>query len=144
MKNAKWVGIVTVLVVGVGIVFMSAKTAEQPLVEVNNTRIPVEIVETPEAQAQGLSGRESLPRNSGMLFILSEPRTPSFWMKDMRFAIDIIWISEEKKIVGIERNVSPDTYPQTFSPAVPARYVLEVNGGLATQHSIKQGDSVAF
>ena len=77
-----------------------------------------------------------------MLFVYDEPDIPSFWMKDMKFSIDIIWIDENNKVVGIEKNINPETYPQTFAPSRQILNVLEVNAGWSDAHSIEIGDKI--
>lgn len=91
-------------------------------------------------QVRGLSGRTNLPENSGMLFVYEKNVIPNFWMKDMNFALDIIWLDENWRVVGFEKNVSPATFPQTFSPDKPIRYVLEVNAGFVDKQQIKLGE----
>lgn len=79
-----------------------------------------------------------------MLFVYEEPTTPSFWMRDMNFAIDIIWVNADGQIVDVMTHITPDTYPQTFEPNQPVKYVLEVNAGFTQEHAIKAGDLVEF
>ena len=109
---------------------------------INDTILEVEIAEKMIQQQKGLSGRKELEENKGMLFVYEEPHIPSFWMKDMNFPIDIIWINEDNKIIGIEKNVNPDTYPQTFTPPDPVLSVLEVNAGWSDAYNIEIGDSI--
>ena len=100
-------------------------------------RINAEFVETPELREMGLSGREGLGRNNGMLFVFdNETVNRCFWMKDMKFSIDMIWLDSDKKVVHIQENVSPDTYPESYCPDAPAQYVLEVEAGRAEQLGI--------
>lgn len=103
-----------------------------------------EISDTPALQRQGLSGRNSIGENQAMLFVFKENNYHSFWMKDMNFSIDMIWINESKQIVHIEKNVSPDSYPKTFQSPTLAKYVLEVQAGAVKKRGIKVGDSVSF
>ena len=91
-----------------------------------------------------MSNREKLPANAGMLFVFDQPDYHSFWMKDMLFAIDIIWIDENKKIVDITHNAEPESYPKIFQPSSPAQYVLEVNSFWAAEHGIVIGDVLNF
>ena len=88
-----------------------------------------EVRRTPEERAQGLSGRSGLTDDEGMLFIFDYDARHGFWMKDMLFALDIIWLDADMNVVHAETDVSPDTYPRSFVPTVPARYVLEINAG---------------
>jgi uncharacterized membrane protein (UPF0127 family) len=106
-------------------------------------RVHVDVVDTPELRARGLSGRASLAPDEGMLFLFEAPAIQSFWMKDMRFPIDIVWIRDQK-IVGITPAVpvprSPRELPQFRSP-VPCDVVLEVRAGAARRWGLKLGDA---
>lgn len=94
---------------------------------VDNKEIPVTIADTPYLRELGLSYTASLKAGTGKLFIFDKPQIQSFWMKDMNYPIDIIWIADDLKIVGITENISPDTYPKTFQSPSEVRYVLEIN-----------------
>ena len=115
----------------------------QNTLSINGIEIKVEIADDPNEQSQGLSGRESLATDSGMLFIFTQPIMPGFWMKDMKFSLDLIWIDESGKIIEITKNVSPNTYPETFLPPSPIKYVLEVNAGWAYENKIRVGHKVS-
>lgn len=106
--------------------------------------IEVELALSPEEKARGLSGREELPEDRGMLFVFDKPDFYGFWMKDMLISLDIIWISLDFKVVHIEKNVSPETYPEVFVPSAKAQYVLEVNSGFSDANDLKVGDKVEF
>src|SRR3989338_5042145 len=67
-------------------------------IRISNVKIKAELADTPEKRALGLSGRETLGNDEGMLFVFDEPNTRQFWMKNMNFALDIIWIDENKKV----------------------------------------------
>ncbi len=108
--------------------------------------IILEIADTPQKIAKGLSKRNSLNENRGMLFILNSDTRPYFWMKDMNFAIDILWI-DKFNIVGIEKNVQPepgklDSELTLYQPPSPIDMVLEVNAGFAEKNGIKVGDRI--
>lgn len=115
------------------------------LVTVGDQAYTVEIAATPEEQALGLSNRDDLDANSGMLFPFMPPHSASFWMKDMRFPIDIVWIAGGK-VVGVEKNTPP---PQpgaetrslpTYESPQPVDYVLELKAGQS--QFFKVGDDV--
>jgi uncharacterized membrane protein (UPF0127 family) len=108
-------------------------------VKVGSERLQLERVSTPEAREKGLSGRNSLPKDQGMLFVFAAPSQYCLWMKDMKFNIDIIWLDPAKKVIKIEENVAPSTYPNTFCPDKDAQYVIEVNAGVAKTTGIKLG-----
>lgn len=112
-----------------------------PRVEIAGVTVAVSIADDEIERSQGLSGAVSLPEMSGKLFIFEETETPAFWMKDMNFPIDIIWIDEGGRIVDITKSFAPETYPLSISPIVPIRFALEVNEGFVDNHGITIGQS---
>jgi uncharacterized membrane protein (UPF0127 family) len=126
--------------------------------EIGSQTLMVEIVNTPASEQQGLSGRSSMDNNNGMLFDFGSTASfaPAFWMKDMNFALDFIWIYQNK-IVGVTPDVpkpvncqpaSPDTSQDgslnvnclsLYYPPSPVNQVLEVNAGWAKKNNIKVG-----
>lgn len=113
-----------------------------------STTLPltVEVAKSPSALEKGLSGRDRVPEQ-GLLFFLPERRIPTFWMKEMLFPIDMIWIDGET-IVEITQDV-PAPPPSVllndlprYSPKVPADKVLEVQAGMSRTLNISVGDLV--
>ena len=102
------------------------------------------IADTEEKRATGLSGQIELEDSEGLLFIFESSSAYGFWMKDMNFSIDIIWINEAKEIVHIEENVAPDTYPTVFYPQEQALYILELFKGRSSELGISVGDMLEF
>jgi len=118
-----------------------------PYVTINTTKIPVEVERTPQEEALGLSYRQSLATASGMLFVLPEKQIAQFWMKDMHFPLDFIWIdntivADITEHVPAPVNLSDQTNLPIYSPKVPVTHVLEVNAGFVKDHHIKVGDVV--
>lgn len=117
-------------------------------ITVGSKNLMVEIVNSDESRSKGLSGRPSLAEDQGMLFDFtnSEYRRPNFWMKDMKFDIDIIWINNNE-IVGITDYV-PATYNNvnlpTYSPPKDITHVLEVNSGWTERNNVNVGDKIYF
>jgi len=103
----------------------------------------VEIADNSEEQARGLSGRESLSRNRGMLFVFPEPDNHSFWMKDMNFGLDFVWINGDT-VAEITADVKPPgSLPlQILTPKEKVDKVLEINAGAAKRLNIKVGDKM--
>jgi len=101
--------------------------------------ITVAIADTYSKRGEGLSGLSMLPQGHGLWFVFDEADTHGIWMKDMLFPIDIIWLDSNFRVVGLSKNVSPGTYPQTFYPENPDRYVLEVNAGEADRLRVRIG-----
>ena len=117
-------------------------------VTISGNTIDVEVVDNEISRRKGLSGKTSLKENEGMLFMFEEKNiTPSFWMKDMNFAIDIIWI-DDGKVAQISENVqppekgTPESKLKFYTTNQPIDYVLEVNAGYSKKNNIKVGDKV--
>ncbi|MEK9183386.1 MAG: DUF192 domain-containing protein [Patescibacteria group bacterium] len=114
------------------------------LVKIAGQEIKVELAKTPKAQAQGLSGRKLLAADQGMLFLFSISQKRSFWMKDMNFPIDIIWI-DNGEVVDIASNLPPPAVvnnPPVYYPRAPVNAVLEVNAGFSEKYGLKIGDKM--
>jgi uncharacterized membrane protein (UPF0127 family) len=107
--------------------------------EINNKIINLEIADTNETREDGLSDRESLASTTGMLFIFPVSDKWAFWMQDTLIPLDMIWMDENYKVVYIKANVQPETFPESFAPLTPARFVLEVNAGFAAENHISVG-----
>ncbi|HSX27856.1 MAG TPA: DUF192 domain-containing protein [Candidatus Saccharimonadales bacterium] len=122
-------------------VFHHQRTAD---INFGETHIAAQIVDTPDTREHGLSGTTSLKPQTGMLFIFDQPGSLPMWMKDMKYPLDILWLDHDRKVVHIERNLSPQTYPENFSSPMPALYVLEVPSGFADAHQLREGSSAQF
>ncbi len=112
-------------------------------VTVKNQAFVARLAETSRERTKGLSGTRVMARNEAMLFVFPQSGMHSFWMKDMYFPLDIIWISDDYKIVWIEKQVSPQTYPRSFVSQTPALFVLEISAGLSDEFGFAVGDSVS-
>lgn len=104
----------------------------------------LERVSTPQELTRGLSGRQSLAQDRGMLFDFGKSGRHCIWMKDMKFAIDIIWLDQDQKVVTVRENVRPETYPETFCPDQLTKYVIEVNAGVARRIYPSRGSRLQF
>lgn len=151
-------GILVALVIGAGLAVGQAKTGSKTTlsaasskqyattsVKIGQKTFNVELAITADQQELGLGSRDSLAKNAGMLFVFKPAQTATFWMKDMRFNLDMVWISDGK-IVDISRNLpapksgtNPADLP-TYSPNVLVDYVLEINAGQSV--GMKIGDHV--
>ncbi len=108
--------------------------------------IQVEIADTPDAREKGLSYRNSLKQDRGMLFVFSKEGKYGFWMKEMRFPLDIIWIDRNKTIIFIEENLPPCKTSRcpSYGPDTNSLYVLETNANFARENNITEGTRVYF
>lgn len=104
----------------------------------------LEVASNQEQRSKGLSDRDSLGAQQGMLFVFDQPDAGCFWMKDMRFNLDIIWLDNNKHIVYLEQNLSPATYPHEYCPDNNAQFVIEVNAGTAKRLNVKVGDQITL
>ncbi len=117
--------------------------------EINGQTLRIEVADTDSERMKGLSGRENIGENEGLLFVFEKEGNYGFWMKDMNFPIDIAWINKDKKIINIEKNVSPDTYPKVFYGSdfiknEKSLYVLETSAGFFEKNKIEIGDVLKF
>ena len=114
---------------------------------VNEARINVLVADTPQERATGLSGYPGLPEDAGMLFVFPEPRQPSFWMRGMEFALDLVWI-RDGIVVQINASVppspkdTPDDQLPRYQPDEPITHMLELTAGSAARYGITVGDRV--
>ncbi len=120
----------------------SSCMAQGPYVELNGNRFSVELADTEEKRTLGLMFRDSMPDDHGMLFIFPGETRRSFWMKNTRIPLDIFYFDSNLALVGVSENTPPcrtrkcPAYPSDG----PAKYVLELNAGMAVQLGAKPGD----
>lgn len=111
----------------------------------NGKRLNLEVRDDEIGRVQGLSGRSSLSESSAMLFVFDiESDRYCFWMKDMKFDIDILWLDSKKRIVDAKYAASPSSYPEEFCPKSAARYVLELAAGQALKNGLIIGAQTKF
>jgi len=113
-----------------------------------NGAIVAQIADTPDKATQGLSDRTSLPIGTGMLFVFPAPAPEYMWMKDMNFALDMVWLDQNKTVVYAVPNISPDTYkrnpPEIFFSPTNALYVIELPAGDISRLGITLGAKLNF
>ncbi|RJR40114.1 MAG: DUF192 domain-containing protein, partial [Desulfobacteraceae bacterium] len=112
----------------------------------NGEFVFAELALSSEERSRGLMFRDGINTDKGMLFIFEEEATHSFWMKNVKFPIDIIWLDREKRIVHMVKQVPPcknDPCP-TYTPVRPAVYVLELSAGKSDQMGLKPGSRLVW
>ena len=143
----KWVKIILVIILLAAFAFLIREygfdLGGSDVFEVilKGEKFMVEAADTPAERMQGLSGRSGLSVNEGMLFTFDKPDAHGFWMKDMKFPIDIIWISNNE-VIYVSSNLNPDSDPTIFSPPEPVSQVLEVKAGTILRLNVVEGDKV--
>lgn len=118
---------------------------------IGNQNIKAIIADDICKQDLGLSGNNGLKNNQGMFFVFTKDGSYGFWMKDMKYPLDMIWINSSLQIVGIEKNISPDTYNATdtkkseiLGESYWAQYVFELPAGFSDKNNVKIGDKITF
>ncbi len=144
------VGILLISLALLLIFYRTMSSANPPLrkqqVKIGSAVFTVEVASTMAEQARGLSFRPSLAEDQGMFFMFGSPKIQNFWMKDMNFPIDIIWISGDK-VVGFAEHAFPQPGVPLWSLKIYSSpdgtdRVLEVRAGTVARDNIKVGDTV--
>lgn len=161
MKKFTIQAVLLLIVIGVGIYLFKTSSQISSLpnlpflpqapvtkqVQINGSKLNVEIADTQAKRSKGLGERESLASDSGMLFIFPEPSKYSFWMKGLSFPLDFVWIKGDK-VVSILQNVpppdpnQPDSSLPVYQPNEEVDKVLEVGAGVIQRLNIKVGDTL--
>lgn len=126
--------IITLLVIG-----------KKTTVQINDQIFKVYVAKTDKEKQMGLSGKEKLEENQGMLFVFDNPDYQSFWMKNMKFPIDIIYLNGNKVVTVVENALPPtsaDEQLEIYQSDEKANRVLEVNAGIAKKNNIKKGSVI--
>lgn len=126
-----------------------ASTAKMSKISIKNLSVDASVASTSNERKAGLSKFDSLPLDQGMLFVFDHSDKYSIWMKNMKFAIDIIWLDEQKRVVDIVSNAPPqpgkkDSQLTVYRPRGEAMYILEVNAGLSSLNNVNVGDIANF
>lgn len=139
---------VTILLFGGFGTFLYIESKKDPAfaitvpMKIAEVEVKASVAKTLPERIQGLSDTKALPKGVVKLFMFNANGYHSIWMKDMNYAIDILWVDEAGKIVHIEENITPDTYPDSFTSNEPAFYVIETNAGFAQKYNISVGEMV--
>jgi len=115
-------------------------------VRIGDTVFPVEVAVTEEQKQLGLGGRASLPEGRGMLFVYDHKETYNFWMRNMQFPLDFVWI-DGNRVADIHENIQPPDpgeRPAIVMPGTLVDKVLEINAGDVARYHIQIGDTVTF
>lgn len=125
------------------VIFNGCALAQVPQVCFQKDCIAVTVTSTEEEMIKGLSWHKPLKSKDGMLFIFDKEGKYSFWMNDMKFNLDILWLNKTGKVVYIMENLPPCTHDSCpkYSSSDPAQYVLETSSGYVKEHHIKIGDN---
>ena len=143
-----YIFIFAVLVFILWVIFVEQKLPcgpyEQKKLEIGGKEIKIDISDNDCKRVQGLSDRKDMSENNGMLFIFDKEGNYPFWMKEMNFSIDIIWVDDNFNVVGIEKSVATSTYPEAFGEKYSAKYVLELSSGFSDKNNVEVGNKISF
>ncbi len=120
---------------------------QQVSVTVNGVKLVADVAATETQRTKGLAVKDHLNENESMLFVFPSESNQAFWMKDMKFPIDIIWMNANKTVVHVEHSLDPCPaigYCKTYSPGANSLYVLETVAGFADRHGVTNGIKMEF
>jgi len=132
-----------ILVVGVLALLITSQPTKTTLT-INQNHYQLTIARTTAQLEQGLGGRPSLPADQGMLFEFNKTAQWCFWMKDMHFPIDMIWLNQNKQVVYIKPDALPSSYTAKFCPTQSAKYVIELKAGTAQADQLRINSKLRF
>jgi hypothetical protein len=134
--------VVTVVIFSLSVILAPAYRVVD--LTIGHSMFGLQVADSDSARQAGLSGRKSLAAHAGMLFSYPSSAVRCYWMKDMNFSLDIIWLNTLKRIEYIQTDASPKSYPQQYCPHQPARYVIELNAGTAQSVGLHNGQLLHF
>ncbi|HKU18984.1 MAG TPA: DUF192 domain-containing protein [Candidatus Saccharimonadales bacterium] len=124
-----------------GFALFSNNTAYRTLVS-NGHQYSLQVADSDASRQKGLSGVGSLAANKGMVFVYPREESLCFWMKEMHFSLDMVWLNARLQITHIEADVQPSSYPQSF--CAQGQYVIELNAGQARAARIAPWQTLRF
>ena len=136
--------LVLVLIVAVAIGLVQKFQEPRTTLRLGDGIFSTHVAATGAERQKGLGDIESLADNEAMLLAFDHEAEWSIWMKDVEYPIDVIWLDDQKQVVHIVKNMPPDSYPDSFSPDKPARYVVELAAGTVEKKAIRIGGVARF
>lgn len=127
-----------------GAFFLRSVHPDRPHILADTKVIPVTVADTQALREQGLSGTSSLEKGTGKLFVFDTADAYGFWMKDMHYPLDIVWIDATWTVIGVAHDVTVESYPAIVYPPAPVQYVLEVNAHEAVVDNLTVGTKLHF
>jgi uncharacterized membrane protein (UPF0127 family) len=132
------------LLIAVSSLAACAARAMGPSVELKGQRFDIEIADTEPSRERGLMFRDSMPADHGMLFLFDDLAVRTFWMKNTHIPLDILYFDQNYQLISAQQRVPPcRSEPCVVYPSEgPAKYVLELNAGMADKLGVKPGDAL--
>ncbi len=127
----------------IGFLWLQYSSSQQLIIA--NHYYDVSIMRSDAEREKGLSGTENLPTDDAMLFVFPLDGKWGFWMKDMNYPIDIVWLNSDRQVVYVVKAAQPSSYPDTiFKPGKNSRYVIELASGTIERTGINIGDKATL
>lgn len=140
-----WLGVgIIVAVVVLSALFFIQSYRQATTVRIGDGVFKARIAATDEQRTKGLGGVKKLADNEAMLFVYAKSQAVRIWMKDMHIPIDAIWLDDEKRVIHIATALQPESYPQTYGPTSPARYIIEFPEGTVERKAVRMGAQAVF
>lgn len=140
-KRSIFIGLLAIVIFAGGILYQQQYDANR--VHIKNHSFSKEVADTDESRALGLSGRNTIASDVAMVFVFDDQDMRCFWMKDMKFSIDIVWLNADRKVVAIEPAIAPDSYPTNYCHD-DTQYVVELHAGTTHKLGLKPGDALTL
>ncbi|MBI5370289.1 DUF192 domain-containing protein [Candidatus Uhrbacteria bacterium] len=142
MRRLSWVFGLLVIATSLWLLMIASRPSIKfaRVVFQDGTLVTAELAANTFQRQKGLSGHDPLREGEGMLFLHEQKEIPTYWMKDMRFPIDLIWI-DENQVVGMHMGLEPENSPKTlYRPDRPINRVIELPSGFISTHQVTVGD----
>lgn len=146
-KSRAWLWASSITLVAISLVMFIIFVMLRPsvmAVQLGDGAFKAAIARTDAEHKKGLSGVEYLSQDQAMLFVFSSEGVYDIWMKDMKIPIDAVWLDSNKRVIHVEKNLQPDSYPKTYRSTAPARYIVELPAGAVEARSITINDTAGF
>ena len=139
-----FVTVAVVAVVAIIVTVIVGMAQSKVTVQLGDGIFKAQVARTDSELKKGLSGVSEFSRDQVLLFIFPKDDVYGVWMKDMKIPIDIVWLNKDKKVIHLVSNATPESYPKTFTPPKPARYIIELASGTIKTRAIKIGATAKF
>lgn len=139
-----WVFALCAMLVLIGVLAGFAIYANARLLRTDAGTYRLRVANSAAERELGLSGVATMSDSKGMLFVFDKPDTACFWMKDMQFGLDMIWLNSDKQVIAVASDVLPRSYPRAYCPPSNATYVIELVAGQAEVAGIAVGKTLSF
>ncbi|HEU0081117.1 MAG TPA: DUF192 domain-containing protein [Candidatus Paceibacterota bacterium] len=147
-KKSLFFSLVIIVISVLSVFFASSSSPDssyrRATVTLGKTPFTALVSDTEALRELGLSGHSPLGPRQAMLFVFDKPDMVGFWMKDMKFSLDIVWIGADMRVISFVEGVSPQSYPTIYYPERPSQYVVELPAGALATTGLRKGDTVSI